>query len=120
DGWYPDPGLAVHIAGRFAADPSLAVLSMQVVDPDGGPGARWHVPRLRAGDPGRSSGVTPFLGGARRVRPPGRPEAGGPPGQVVLRAGGDRPGLAADGPRLPAGIRRHRPDVPPHPAERPA
>ena len=49
DGWYPDPGLAAHVAARFAADPALAVLSMQVVDPAGGPGARWHVPRLRAG-----------------------------------------------------------------------
>ena len=48
DGWYPDPGLAAHMRG-FAADPALAVLSMQVVDPDGGPAARWHVPRLRPG-----------------------------------------------------------------------
>ena len=64
DGWYPDPGLASHIAARFAADPALAVLSMQVVDPEGGPGARWHVPRLRAGDPERSSVVTTFAGGA--------------------------------------------------------
>ena len=56
DGWYPDPGLAAYVAGRFAADPALAVLSLQVVDPDGGPGARWHVPRLRAGDPDRVLG----------------------------------------------------------------
>jgi GT2 family glycosyltransferase len=79
DGWYPDPGLAVHIAGRFAADPALAVLSMQVVDPDGGPGARWHVPRLRAGDPERSSVVTTFLGGACAIRRPAYLEAGGLP-----------------------------------------
>ena len=38
DGWYPDAGLAAHVAARFAADPELAVLSMQVVDPGGGPG----------------------------------------------------------------------------------
>ncbi|MGH3180122.1 MAG: glycosyltransferase family 2 protein, partial [Streptosporangiaceae bacterium] len=79
DGWYPDPGLAVHIAGRFAADPALAVLSMQVVDPDGGPGARWHVPRLRAGDPERSSVVTTFLGGACAIRRSAYLEAGGLP-----------------------------------------
>ena len=79
DGWYPDPGLAVHIAGRFAADPALAVLSMQVVDPDGGPGARWHVPRLRAGDPERSSVVTTFLGGACAIRRSAFLEAGGLP-----------------------------------------
>ena len=47
DGWYPDPGLAAHIAEKFA-DPSLAVLSFQVVDPEGGPGARWHVQIGRA------------------------------------------------------------------------
>src|SRR5579862_3225664 len=58
DGWYPDSGLGEGVAARFAADPRLAVLSFRVVDPDGGPGARWHVPRLRAGDPGRSSPVT--------------------------------------------------------------
>jgi GT2 family glycosyltransferase len=79
DGWYPDPGLADCIAGRFAADPALAVLSMQVVDPDGGPGARWHVPRLRAGDPERSSVVTTFLGGACAIRRSAYLEAGGLP-----------------------------------------
>ena len=79
DGWYPDTGLAAHIAGRFAADPALAVLSMQVVDPDGGPGARWHVPRLRAGDPERSSVVTTFLGGACAIRRSAYLEAGGLP-----------------------------------------
>ena len=47
DGWYPDPGLADRIAARFAADPKLAVLSFQVVDPDGGPTVRG--PRPAAG-----------------------------------------------------------------------
>ena len=79
DGWYPDTGLAAHIAAAFAADPALAVLSMQVVDPDGGPGARWHVPRLRAGDPERSSVVTTFLGGAAAIRRSAYTEAGGLP-----------------------------------------
>jgi GT2 family glycosyltransferase len=79
DGWYPDPGLGEHVAARFAADPRLAVLSFRVVDPDGGPGARWHVPRLRAGDPGRSSPVTTFSGGACAIRRPAFLEAGGLP-----------------------------------------
>jgi GT2 family glycosyltransferase len=79
DGWYPDTGLASHVAAKFAADPALAVLSMQVVDPDGGPGARWHVPRLRAGDPERSSVVTTFLGGASAIRRSAYLEAGGYP-----------------------------------------
>jgi GT2 family glycosyltransferase len=79
DGWYPDTGLADHVSRRFAADPQLAVLSMRVVDPGGGPGARWHVPRLRAGDPGRSSVVTVFLGGASAIRRSAFLEAGGYP-----------------------------------------
>jgi GT2 family glycosyltransferase len=81
DGWYPDPGLGEHVASRFAADPGLAVISFRVVDPEGGPGARWHVPRLRAGDPGRSSPVTTFAGGACAIRRSAYQEAGGLPGQ---------------------------------------
>jgi GT2 family glycosyltransferase len=79
DGWYPDAGLGEYIAGRFAADPMLAVVSFRVVDPAGGPGARWHVPRLRAGDPERSSAVTTFAGGACAIRRSAYLEAGGLP-----------------------------------------
>jgi hypothetical protein len=68
DGWYPDAATGGYVAGRFATDPGLAVISFRVVDPDGGPGARWHVPRLRAGDPARSSVVTTFAGGACAIR----------------------------------------------------
>ena len=81
DGWYPDAGLGEYIAGRFAADPMLAVVSFRVVDPAGGPGARWHVPRLRAGDPERSSAVTTFAGGACAIRRSAYLEAGGLPAQ---------------------------------------
>jgi GT2 family glycosyltransferase len=55
------------------------VISFRVVDPDGGPGARWHVPRLRAGDPERSSPVTTFAGGACAIRRAAYLEAGGLP-----------------------------------------
>ena len=79
DGWYPDAGLGEYIAGRFAADPMLAVVSFRVVDPAGGPGARWHVPRLRAGDPERSSAVTTFAGGACAIRRSAYLAAGGLP-----------------------------------------
>jgi GT2 family glycosyltransferase len=79
DGWYPDAGLGEHISRKFAADPGLAVVSFRVVDPAGGPGARWHVPRLRAGDPGRSSAVTTFAGGACAIRRSAYQEAGGLP-----------------------------------------
>jgi GT2 family glycosyltransferase len=81
DGWYTDPGLGKHVADRFAADPKLAVLAFRVVDPAGGPGARWYVPRLRAGDPGRSSPVTTFVGCGFAVRRSAYLEAGGLPGQ---------------------------------------
>ncbi len=81
DGWYPDPGLGEHVARCFAADPGLAVLSFRVVDPDSGSGARWYVPRLRAGDPERSSAVTTFVGGACAIRRSAYQEAGGLPAQ---------------------------------------
>jgi GT2 family glycosyltransferase len=84
DGWYPDADLGEHVAGRFAADPQLAVLAFRVVDPAGGPGARWHVPRLRAGDPGRSSPVTTFSGGACAIRRSAYLEAGGLPDQFFF------------------------------------
>lgn len=79
DGWYPDPGLGNYVAQRFAGDPLLAVISFRVTDPAGGPGARWHVPRLRAGDPERSSPVTTFAGGACAVRRDAFLAAGGLP-----------------------------------------
>ncbi|HUD39748.1 MAG TPA: glycosyltransferase [Streptosporangiaceae bacterium] len=80
DGWYPEPQeLATHVADRFAADPALAVLSFRVIDPVSGAGARWYVPRLRAGDPERSSIVTTFAGGACAIRRSAYDEAGGLP-----------------------------------------
>jgi GT2 family glycosyltransferase len=83
DGWYPTPPgdhLARHVAGRFAADPALAVLAFRVTGPDGAPAGRWHVPRLRAGDPLRSAPATTFSGGACAIRRTAYLEAGGFPG----------------------------------------
>ncbi len=80
DAWYPDAAaLGEHVAARFAADPMLAVLSFRVIDPEGGPGGRWHVPRLRASDPERSSVVTTFAGGVCAIRRAAYLEAGGQP-----------------------------------------
>jgi GT2 family glycosyltransferase len=79
DGWFSDPGLAEHVADRFAADPRLAVLAFHIVDPDGGSGVRWHVPRLGTGDPDRSSPVTTFVGAGFAVRKSAFLEAGGLP-----------------------------------------
>jgi hypothetical protein len=80
DGWYPEPSaIETHVAGRFAEDPSLAVLSFRVIDPAGGADARWYVPRLRASDPQRPSVVTTFAGGACAIRRSAYLEAGGLP-----------------------------------------
>lgn len=100
DGWYPgapapsdspEPAdeqagdrLARHVAGRFAADPALAVLAFRVTGPDGGPAGRWHVPRLRAGDPLRSAPATTFSGGACAIRRTAYLEAGGFPGDFFF------------------------------------
>ncbi len=79
DGWYGCRELAAHVRKRFSEDPSLAVLSFRVRDPELGAGQRRHVPRLRAGDPGRSSKVTTFLGGACAIRRSAFEQAGGYP-----------------------------------------
>ncbi|WP_285731541.1 glycosyltransferase [Nocardiopsis sp. ATB16-24] len=80
DGWYRSPDLARHVRDRFAADPSLGALSFRIADPDGGPDQRRHVPRLRVGDPRRSSVVTTFLGGACAIRRTAFEAGGGLPG----------------------------------------
>ncbi|HEU5156294.1 MAG TPA: glycosyltransferase [Streptosporangiaceae bacterium] len=79
DGWYRSTRLGTYLRDRFAADPKLGVISFRVRDPDGGSGERRHVPRLRAGDPERSSAVTTFLGGACAVRRAAFEAAGGLP-----------------------------------------
>ena len=83
DGWFGDPGIGKHVAARFAADPRLAVLAFRVDDPGGGPGVRWHVPRLRA-DPDRSSAVTTFVGAGFAARRSAWTAAGGLPKQFFF------------------------------------
>lgn len=79
DGWYRSPRLGAYLRDRFATDPKLGIVSFRVLDPDGGTGERRHVPRLRAGDPERSSAVTTFLGGACAIRRAAFEAAGGLP-----------------------------------------
>jgi len=68
DGWLPEADVAERLRGLFAGDPALGVVSLRIVDPETGATERRHVPRLRAGQPGRSSEVTTFLGGACAIR----------------------------------------------------
>ena len=79
DGWYRSTRLGAYLRDRFEADPTLGIISFRVKDPEGGPGERRHVPRLRAGDPERSSEVTTFLGGACAMRRAAFDAAGGLP-----------------------------------------
>lgn len=79
DGYYPSLEVGKRLRTAFDADPSLGIVSFQVKDPEGGPGQRRHVPRLRAGDPARSSAVTTFLGGACAIRRAAFDAAGGLP-----------------------------------------
>lgn len=79
DGWYGSREVLGHVRDQFRADPTLGVVSFRVADPEGGPDQRRHVPRLRAGDPQRSSPVTTFLGGACAIRRVAFDAAGGLP-----------------------------------------
>ncbi|MDX6286431.1 MAG: hypothetical protein QOG53_1916 [Frankiales bacterium] len=79
DGYYPSPRLAAHVREEFAADPRLGIISFRIQDPGGAPAQRRHVPRLRAGNPLRSSDVTTFLGGACAVSRAVFEEVGGYP-----------------------------------------
>ena len=79
DAWLLDDGVLERARGHFAADPRLGVVSMRIVDPQTGRSSRRHVPRLRAGDPQRSSDVTTFLGGASVLRREVLEQVGGLP-----------------------------------------
>ena len=68
DGWLPSRTVADHVRRLFDGEPRLGIVSFRIVDPDTGTTQRRHVPRLWVRDPGRSSSVTTFLGGACAVR----------------------------------------------------
>jgi GT2 family glycosyltransferase len=79
DGLLVGSDVLARAGAMFAADPSLAVVTMRIVDPQTGGTQRRHVPRPRVGDPARSSWVTSFLGGASIVRRSVFEEVGGYP-----------------------------------------
>ncbi|MCP3975415.1 MAG: glycosyltransferase family 2 protein [bacterium] len=68
DAWYPSTNAATEALAAFAADDSLGIVSFRLADPETGRSEQRHVPRLRAGDPRRSSDVTTFLGGACAIK----------------------------------------------------
>ena len=68
DGWLPERETVERLRSRFRSRPSLGIVSFRIVDPYTGITQRRHVPRLRVGDPERSSDVTSFLGGACAIR----------------------------------------------------
>ena len=57
-----------RLAGKFAADPKLGMVQLRVDPRENGPAAREWVPRLRVGDPGRSSDVPHVWEGAVAMR----------------------------------------------------
>lgn len=79
DGWLPDRGTAERLRDAFRSRPSLGIVSFRIVDPATGITQRRHVPRLRVGDPERSSDVTSFLGGACAIRRTVLEKCGGQP-----------------------------------------
>ena len=65
------------IARRFAEDPRLGLLQPRIADPNGAPPPRRWTPRLRVGDPRRSSYATVVWEGAVALRPEVFERAGG-------------------------------------------
>jgi GT2 family glycosyltransferase len=62
------PDALAAVARRFAAAPDLGLLQLRVEARDGGPRSRDWVPRLRVGDPARSSDITVVWEGAVAIR----------------------------------------------------
>jgi len=72
-------GMLAEVARRFAAEPRLGLLQPRVVDPTGRPAPRRWTPRLRVGDPGRSSDVAAVWEGLVVLRREVYARAGGWP-----------------------------------------
>jgi GT2 family glycosyltransferase len=72
------PDALARVAERFE-DPGLGMLQLRVRASDGGPAPRDWVPRLRVGDPARSSDVTAVWEGAVAIRRTVFEQAGGWP-----------------------------------------
>jgi GT2 family glycosyltransferase len=78
------PDALARVAARFDAEPPLGLLQPRVRASDGGPAPRDWVPRLRVGDPARSSEVTAVWDGAVAIRRATLEQAGGWPDEFRL------------------------------------
>jgi GT2 family glycosyltransferase len=80
DAYLPSPTVLADLAAVFDRDPRLAYVQPRIVDPEGRPTPRRWVPRLRAGDPERSSVATVMAEGVVVVRRAAFDEVGQWPG----------------------------------------
>jgi GT2 family glycosyltransferase len=68
DARLPHPGVLASMARQFDADPLLGLIQPRVVDPEGRPAPRRWTPRVRVGDPARSSPAMSVWEGAVAIR----------------------------------------------------
>ena len=77
DALLPTDDVLATIARHFEEDPRLGLLQPRIADPGGAPPPRRWTPRLRVGDPRRSSYATVVWEGAVALRPEVFEQAGG-------------------------------------------
>lgn len=74
-----NPTVLARMAAQFGADPELGLIQPRVIDPDGRPAPRRWTPRLRVGDPSRSSPAMSVWEGAVALTRPAFEFSGGWP-----------------------------------------
>ena len=77
DAMLPEEDVLARIAQRFEENPRLGLLQPRIADPFGAPPQRRWTPRLKVGDPRRSSYATVVWEGAVALRPEIFERAGG-------------------------------------------
>lgn len=79
DACLPESDILARMAAQFALDPTLGMIQPRVVDPGGRPAPRRWTPRVRVGDPARSSPAMNVWEGAVAIRRDAFEFAGGWP-----------------------------------------
>jgi GT2 family glycosyltransferase len=79
DACLPEDDILARMAAQFAADPTLGMIQPRVVDPIGRAAPRRWTPRVRVGDPARSSPAMNVWEGAVAIRRDAFEFAGGWP-----------------------------------------